>query len=650
MNRLFNGRYKVIKSIGKGGMSTVYLAQNVSLGTMWAIKVIEKKSRSGFDLLAEPNILKKLNHPALPRIIDIEEDSKYLYIVEDYIEGISLDKQLKRYGKFKEEIVIKWVKQLCDVLLYLHNQTPNPIIYRDMKPSNIIVNSNNIIKLIDFGIAREFKKQNTDDTAYIGTKGYAAPEQYGIGQSDARTDIYSLGITMYHLLTGISPNEPPYEIKKLRNIDSRLSEGIELIVYKCTQSNPVNRYQSVEMLIKDLNNIHTFNSSYRKEKKISIIKNIAKVSIVLFFSLTILIGAKTISSEKREKYTTLINQGYESLNKYEFDSANSYFEEAIRLNKKEATSYIGKAQIYFNQKEYEKCISYLEEIYIEIEHLKNNSQYYYLMGTAYYENNEYEKAYNYLEKASTIDESNIEYKRDLAVCLARLGKIQNAQDIINEIISNNQSNDVVDYINGEIKLEKGDIYSAIKSFKKSIEITKDDNIRKKSYIAISNICKEHRETIDDALYQQIRILEEAKKNLIDKDDIVITEALGEAYFEANIYEKSISMFNKLLDLGYDRAYIYRNIAIIHQQLGDLNQAENVLIDMKEKYSDDYRCYLQLAYVYLEIELQNDEYSRDYSNVLQNYNLAIQFAPEGNRTSDIIPLANKIEELKTKGWI
>ncbi len=117
-----------------------------------------------------------------------------------------------------------------------------------------------------------------------------------------------------------------------------------------------------------------------------------------------------------------------------------------------------------------------------------------------------------------------------------------------------------------------------------------------------------------------------------------------------MYEQSISMFSKLLDLGYDRAYIYRNISIIYQQLGDLNQAENVLVDMKEKYSDDYRCYLQLAYIYLDMESQKEEYDRNYSKVLQNYDLAIQFASEGNSTSDIIPLTNKIEELKIKGWI
>ena len=94
MNILFN-KYKIIKKIGQGGMGSVYLAQNISLGTLWAIKVINKKRGQGYDLLAEPNILKKLNHPSLPRIIDIEQDQNYLYIIEDYIDGIALDKELK---------------------------------------------------------------------------------------------------------------------------------------------------------------------------------------------------------------------------------------------------------------------------------------------------------------------------------------------------------------------------------------------------------------------------------------------------------------------------------------------------------------------------------------------------------------------------
>jgi cellulose biosynthesis protein BcsQ len=252
---LLDGRYRMVCTLGKGGMSTVYLAENIKLGTLWAIKEIPKRADSKIDMLVEPNILKKLNHPALPRIYDIIDDSNYIFIIVDYIDGTSLDKELARVGKFPENTVISWADQICDVLRYLHNFKPNPIIYRDMKPSNIMLTSEGNIKLIDFGIAREYKAQSDNDTVYIGTRGYAAPEQYGGGQTNIATDIYNLGVTLYHLLTGKNPNGPPYEIKPVRHFDESLSDEIEQIILKCTKQNPYERYKSVDELKEDLNNI-----------------------------------------------------------------------------------------------------------------------------------------------------------------------------------------------------------------------------------------------------------------------------------------------------------------------------------------------------------------------------------------------------------
>lgn len=262
---LFDGRYKILKVLGQGGMSTVYLAENVKLGTLWAIKEISKVSHSKVDLLVEPNILKKLKHAALPRIFDIIEDDNSIYIIEDYIEGIPLDKKLIRCGKIQEQIVGEWGRQICDVLIYLHGLKPNPIIYRDMKPSNIMLTKEGKIKLVDFGIAREYKTESTNDTTYIGTRGYAAPEQYGTAQTDARTDIYSLGVTLYHLLTGKSPKNAPYEIRPIREIDESLSIGMEYIIDRCTKANPDQRYQSVEELIRDLENLDEINDRYMKK-------------------------------------------------------------------------------------------------------------------------------------------------------------------------------------------------------------------------------------------------------------------------------------------------------------------------------------------------------------------------------------------------
>ncbi len=177
IGQIFKEKYKIVKLLGQGGMSRVYLVENIKLSTFWALKVIDRSISSKIDIMAEINILKKLEHSSLPRIFDVFEDEFSIYIIEDYISGISLDKELKNKGSFTEGQVIDWSIEICKVLIYLHNIKPNPIIYRDMKPSNIIITNNGMIKLIDFGIAREYKGSCTDDTVYIGTRGYAAPEQ-----------------------------------------------------------------------------------------------------------------------------------------------------------------------------------------------------------------------------------------------------------------------------------------------------------------------------------------------------------------------------------------------------------------------------------------------------------------------------------------
>jgi len=279
-HELFYGRYRILGILGQGGMSTVYLAENVKLGTLWAIKEINKASNSMVDLLVEPNMLKKLKHPALPRIFDIFEDDRSIYIIEDYIEGTPLDKKLIRCGKIPEEIVVMWAKEICDVLLYLHSIRPNPIIYRDMKPSNIILTKEGKIKLIDFGIAREYKIESANDTAYIGTRGYAAPEQYGAAQTDVRTDIYGLGVTLYHILTGKSPKEPPFEIRPIREFDEGLSVGMEYIIEKCTKPNPSQRYQSVEELMEALESLNKFDAQHGKKYRIRKLK--AAIMMLLF--------------------------------------------------------------------------------------------------------------------------------------------------------------------------------------------------------------------------------------------------------------------------------------------------------------------------------------------------------------------------------
>lgn len=248
---LIDGKYKILNEIGRGGMSTVYLAINEKANKPWAVKEVRKNGISNRELvkqslMVEINLLKKLKHKGLPSIVDIIDQQDNYLIVMDYIEGITLENIMQEEGVQPQEKVVDWAIQLCDVLQYLHTRKP-AIIYRDMKPSNIMLRSDGSVVLIDFGTAREFKERHVEDTTCLGTQGYAAPEQFGgMGQTDERTDIYSLGATMYCLVTGHNPSEPPYEMYPITHWNPRLSTGLEGIIAKCTSKDPKSRYQSVQ--------------------------------------------------------------------------------------------------------------------------------------------------------------------------------------------------------------------------------------------------------------------------------------------------------------------------------------------------------------------------------------------------------------------
>lgn len=267
---VIDGKYEILKQIGKGGMSVVYLAMDERLNKQWAVKEIRKTAGGKNEeivvnsLLAEANLMKKLDHPALPRIVDIIDNGQTLYVIMDYIEGESLDKILNEYGAQPEEVVIGWAMQLTDALGYLHSQKP-PIIYRDMKPANVMLKPEGNLKVIDFGIAREYKEQNLADTTVLGTKGYAPPEQHGSRQTDARSDIYALGMTMHHLLTGMDPRD--YMYVPVRQWNPELSEGIEAIIDKCTALDPRDRYQNCDELMYDLQHPDQIGEGIRKKKK-----------------------------------------------------------------------------------------------------------------------------------------------------------------------------------------------------------------------------------------------------------------------------------------------------------------------------------------------------------------------------------------------
>ncbi len=347
---VIDGKYKILNVVGKGGMSVVYLAMNERANKQWAIKEVRKDGMQSFEvvkqnLVAETDLLKKLNHPHLPSIIDVIDCDDTFLIVMDYIEGNPLSKTLETSGAQNQDDVIEWAKQLCDVLGYLHSRKP-PIIYRDMKPSNVMLKPDGNVMLIDFGTAREFKYSSVADTTCLGTQGYAAPEQFGgHGQTDARTDIYCLGATMYHLVTGHNPATPPYEMYPIRQWNPMLSSGLEEIILKCTQRNPEDRYQSCAELLYALDHYKDLDIENKK------VQSFKWKTFLASFIMTIVMLVGTIgfsaglTVQTSSTYESYIANGDSAVSQ---DAAEKYYLDAINVDPANPLAY---------QKLLERCTS-----------------------------------------------------------------------------------------------------------------------------------------------------------------------------------------------------------------------------------------------------------------------------------------------------
>ncbi len=255
INRVLDNRYKILEPLGSGGSGTVYKGMHLKLNVLIAIKCMQKKEIETQKTIREVEILKHLKHPGLPVIYDIEEDDNHLFIIQEYIEGLTLAECIRTKGSFKPSEVIEMMRELLPVVDYLHTQRERPIIHRDIKPENVMITPKGRIKLIDFGIAREYKVSESSDTLYLGTRGYAAPEQFGRGQSDERTDIYALGMTMEVMLSGaLSLSHTLVQMGGYGDDSSEIRYGviIEDVIQKATEFEPDDRYSSIDAMSKVL--------------------------------------------------------------------------------------------------------------------------------------------------------------------------------------------------------------------------------------------------------------------------------------------------------------------------------------------------------------------------------------------------------------
>lgn len=348
---IVDGSWEVIKQIGQGGSGTVYLVRDIELNRLLALKEVpvrntDQGKRQAKAVVAEVSLLKSLSHPSIPRILKMTHDEHSILIIMDYIEGYSLRSLIAKKNYIEEALIVKWGLALCDTLKYLHNRNPK-VIYRDLKPHNVMLSNENHLFLMDFGISREvgpdFDYSKEDR---VGTKGYAAPEMRAKNAwFDERSDIYALGRTLYFLATRNSPsleklpNGQELPILPIRQYDASRSVGLEKIIEKATAYKPTDRYQSVEEMIYDLKNIDKMSEGYIRK-----IKRRATTIYSLFGTLILglfLLGSGALYSQMAttDAYNQAISKGKTS---QDLDSLVS----ASKIMPGEVEPYLEMVKIY----------------------------------------------------------------------------------------------------------------------------------------------------------------------------------------------------------------------------------------------------------------------------------------------------------------
>jgi len=306
---LIDGKYEIVQKHDEGGMSTIWRATDLGLKKTWAVKEMKQGNTPAITrryhdaILDEANFIKKLDHPAIPRVVAIDDRGDTIFVVMDFVAGATLNDVLiqKHFEPFADSEVIDWGLQLCDVIGYLHSRTPK-VVYRDLKPSNIILQSDTgVLKLIDFGIAIELDGDSTKEYNASGSYGYSAPEQLDPKvRTDTRADIYALGATLYTLATGNVPHRAEDGSTSIEFVfDGTMNEGLEHVIRRATNKNRERRYQSVDDLRDDLERNEQFTEEYRavQQHKVAVFRHwLIAAATALVLGVVCLLSSRVLTS------------------------------------------------------------------------------------------------------------------------------------------------------------------------------------------------------------------------------------------------------------------------------------------------------------------------------------------------------------------
>ncbi len=733
--------YDIIEQIGEGGGGSVYKAYHRRLQKEVVIKKMHMKSGNELKNRQEADILKNLRHSYLPQVLDFIEADNDVYTVIDYIPGESFQQLLDKKVRFSRNKIIKYARQLCEALSYLHGQAI-PVLHGDIKPANIMLTPSDNVCLIDFNISGYFEQNEIMAIGY--SKGYAAPEQkalvleiqgkirqsalldsnrakperqnvetiglenetmfleesdsnektetllldienqtetlflqenvQGRGKEtlqdttmnsifadnpnhriDARSDIYSLGATLYHLLSGRRPDDgnPDLTYEQLSELSS---DAFAYILTTAMQYKKEERFQSAEKMLEALNHIAKLDDRYKKLLFKQRMELLGSFTVFLLGIVLIFVGLRTKNIMREEQYESYILEMENAVAAYDQEAFEENYMACIALNPSDPRAHYENAVWLYKNRDYEECMAYIEQLFEQhpMEDTVVIANLYLLLGNCYYEEGDIGNAVQVLEKALEYDGQNKAIYRDLAIAYAGAGRVDEAQNILDTAIGNGLEEDQIYLVQGEIAGGMNDINAARENLRKCLEITSDDAIRIRAYVFYSDLDKNSTE----ALLDSAQMLEKGIHELPLGSSGILYERLAQMYInlEANTddlqySEKAIQIFKDIIDNGAASYQTYVNLVILYEQVRDFEKAHEIVEKTIDLYGDNYITYKRLAFLEADEQAGKDTSERNYLEFEKSYKKALELYQKQGKDDVEMPLLEKVyKELVKANWL
>ena len=608
--------YRIDSEIGEGGAGIIYLGYHLRLHKQIVIKKIKDDYIGMMQERSEADILKQLHHPSLPQVYDFIQRDNEIFTVMDYIQGKDLGYFIQNKIKPEEREIFLWLKQLCEVLVYLHSRKP-VIIHNDIKPQNIILRPDGSVCLVDFNVS--FDKENK--VIYGYSKKYASPEliQSAIAcqngqerdaiQIDERSDIYSLGATMHYLIDGAD-----------------CSEELLRIISKAMNPVPEQRYKSAADMLSDIQNIRTRDKDFRRLKRTQRIYYGVSALLLISGVAGIFYGWRTVTGEEFLKAYQVFAQSASG------DDHAEIIKEGMEL---------------LNNKKYQLVSENFD---------KEVSDIFYIIANCYFEEKQYQEAGNYYQKAIDLTSDNSNYYRDYAISEARLKDTKKAEEILKKAEKQGMETDGISLVRAEIALSEKEYDTAEEFFRQSIDASDDDYLKVRAYLLYARSLRESGD-----IEKEIQVLEEAQDNITEADKIPVVRALGSAYIrQSNLSKddvcekKAMHCYETIDKAGESSLNDSLNLAFLYQRQKEFKEGKDILFKLKKEFPDEYRVYMRLAFLCCTEEGEKENDKRDYSDAEQYYKTAEglyqQKINNGADDAEMKKLEDTMEQLYEKGWL